>query len=57
MENKTEKAVNALKEIETYCNVHCLEELEYAIAVMEKFAEAGIKDALEADFSLLEKRD
>jgi len=56
MENKTEKTVKALKEIETYCSAHCLAELKYAIAVFEKFEKAGIEDPLKTDFGTMGKQ-
>lgn len=56
MENKIENAIQALKEIENYCNVHCLEELNYTIEVLEKLEKEGINDPLNADFSAVAKK-
>lgn len=56
MENKIEKTVKALKEIETYCSAHCLAELNFAVAVLEKLERDGIDDPLHTDFSALGKQ-
>ncbi len=49
----TEKALKALKQIKTYCSATNLDELEYAIQVLEKLKEDGIQDPLNTDFTIL----
>lgn len=49
----TEKALKALKQIKTYCSATNLDELEYAIQVLEKLKEDGIQDPLNTDFTKL----
>ena len=46
-----EKALKALRQIKTYCSASQLDELEYAIAVLEKLEKDGIKDPLNENFS------
>ena len=48
-----EKAVKALQQIKTYCSATQLEELDYAIEVLEKLEKDGIKDPLNTDFTKL----
>ena len=50
-----EKALNALRQIKTYCSATQLEELDYVIAVLEKLEKDGIKEPLATDFSKLNK--
>ena len=50
-----EKALKALQQIKTYCSATQLEELDYAIEVLEKLEKAGIKEPLTTDFSKLNK--
>ena len=50
-----EKALKALQQIKTYCSPTQLEELDYAIEVLEKLEKDGIKDPLETDFSSINK--
>ena len=45
-----EKALKALRQIKTYCTATQLEELDYAIEVLEKLEKDGIKDPLTIDF-------
>ena len=48
-----EKALKALQQIKTYCSATQLEELDYAIEVLEKLEKDGIKEPLKADFTKL----
>lgn len=48
-----EKALKALRQIKTYCSATQLEELDYAIEVLEKLEKEGVKEPLKADFSKL----
>ena len=50
-----EKALKALRQIKTYCSATQLEELDYAIEVLEKLDNEGIKDPLATDFTKLSK--
>ena len=50
-----EKAIKALRTIKTYCSATQLEELDYAIEVLEKLEKDGIKEPLATDFSTLNK--
>lgn len=50
-----EKAICALKQVKTYVTASSLDELDYAIAVLEKLAADGITKPLETDFSPLVK--
>ena len=50
-----EKAIKALRTIKTYCSATQLEELDYAIEVLEKLEKDGIKEPLAADFNKLNK--
>lgn len=50
-----EKAIKALQQIKTYCSATQLEELDYAIEVLEKLEKDGIKEPLKTDFSKLNK--
>ena len=50
-----EKALEALRQIKTYCSATQLEELDYAIEVLEKLEKDGIKEPLATDFSTLNK--
>ena len=45
-----EKALKALRQIKTYCAPTQLEELDYAIEVLEKLEKDGIKEPLTIDF-------
>lgn len=45
-----ERVVKALKDIKTYCSATSLDELDYAIKVLEKLNEAGVEDPLDANF-------
>ena len=49
-----EKALKALRQIKTYCSATQLEELEYAIEVLEKLEKDGVKEPLAADFTNVE---
>lgn len=46
-----EEVIKALNEIKTYTAASLLDELDYAIEVIEKLDAAGIKEPLKADFS------
>lgn len=48
-----EKALKALRQIKTYCSASQLDELEYAISVLEKLERDGVKNPLETDFTKL----
>lgn len=48
-----EKVIEALKEIKTYTAANLLDELDYAIKVIEKLQKAGIEHPLETDYSKL----
>lgn len=48
-----EKALKALRQIKTYCSASQLDELEYAISVLEKLEKDGVKNPLEIDFTKL----
>ena len=50
-----EKALKALRQIKTYCSATQLEELDYAIEVLEKLENDGVKEPLTTDFTKLEK--
>ena len=50
-----EKALNALRQIKTYCSATQLEELDYAIDVLEKLEKDDIKNPLATDFSIINK--
>ena len=50
-----EKALKALRQIKTYCAPTQLEELDYAIEVLEKLEKDGIKEPLATDFKTLNK--
>ncbi len=50
-----EKAIKALKQIKTYVTASSLDELDYAIAVLEKLAADGVENPLNTDFSSLAK--
>ncbi len=50
-----QQAVKGLKTIKTYCSSTLLEELEYAIKVIEKLESEGISEPLTTDFSTLKK--
>lgn len=52
-----EKAIKALKSIRTYCSSTLLDELEYAIKVLEKLDMEGISNPLETDFSKVKEGD
>lgn len=49
-----EKALKALRQIKTYCSATQLEELDYAIEVLEKLEKEGVKEPLKADFTKLD---
>ena len=49
-----EKALKALRQIKTYCSAPQLEELDYAIEVLEKLEKEGVKEPLKADFTKLD---
>jgi hypothetical protein len=51
-----EKAIKALRQIKTFCSPTQLEELDYAIEVLEKLEKDGIKDPLATDFNNLENK-
>ncbi len=44
-----EQAILALKQIKTYAAANLLDSIDYAIAVLEKLDELGIKNPLELD--------
>lgn len=46
-----EKALKALKQMKVSCSPTQLEELDYAIEVLEKLEKAGVSKPLEADFT------
>ena len=48
-------AVKALKQIKTYCDAELLDELDYAIQVIEKLEKDGISAPLTEDFTKLKK--
>ena len=48
-----ETALKALRQIKTYCSASQLDELEYAISVLEKLEKDGVKNPLETDFTKL----
>ena len=48
-----EETVKALKQIRVSTAATVLEELDYAIEVLEKLEKAGVKDPLNADFTKL----
>ncbi len=50
-----EKALKALRQIKTYCSATQLEELDYAIEVLEKLEKDGIKEPLATNFKDLIK--
>lgn len=50
-----EKVLNALNQMKVSCSATQLEELGYAIDVLEKIKKAGVKDPLNADFTKLNK--
>jgi len=50
-----EKVIEALKQIKTYCAANLLDELDYAIKVMEKLAKDGVEKPLDTDFTKLKK--
>lgn len=49
------KVLKALKQMKVSCAATQLEELGYAIDVLEKIKKAGVKDPLNADFTKLNK--
>ena len=49
-------AVKALKQIKTYCDAELLDELDYAIQVIEKLEKDGISNPLTEDFTKLKKK-
>ena len=51
-----EKALKALRQIKTYCSATQLEELDYAIEVLEKLEKDGIKEPLATDFKNVENK-
>ena len=51
-----EKAIKALRTIKTYCSATQLEELDYAIEVLEKLEKDGIKEPLATDFKNVENK-
>lgn len=46
-----EKAIKALQQIKTYVSANSMEELDYAIEVLEKLQKEGVSKPLEADFT------
>ncbi len=50
-----EKAIKALLQMKTYVSANSMEELEYAIEVLEKLQKDGVENPLETDFSQLKK--
>ncbi len=51
-----EKAIKALRQIKTYCAATQLEELDYAIEVLEKLEKDGVKEPLATDFKNVENK-
>ncbi|MBP5283352.1 MAG: hypothetical protein J6Y93_01630 [Treponema sp.] len=49
------QAVKGLKTIKTYCSSTLLEELDYAIQVIEKLEAEGVSEPLKTDFTKLKK--
>ncbi len=45
--------IKTLRDIKTYCAASSLDELEYAIKVLEKLESEGVKKPLETDFKKL----
>lgn len=52
-----EKVIKALKSMRTYCSSTQLEELDYAIKVLEKLDMEGISNPLETDFSKIKEEE
>ena len=50
-----EQALKALRQIKTYCTASQLDELEYAISVLEKLEKDGVKEPLNTDFNKLKQ--
>ncbi|MCR4743398.1 MAG: hypothetical protein K5866_11085 [Treponema sp.] len=46
-----EKAIEALKQIKTYTAATLLDEIDYAVKVLEKLKKDGVKDPLNTDFT------
>ena len=51
-----EKAIKALRQIQTSCAATMLDELDYVLQVMEKLEKSGIKNQLETDFTNLQEK-
>ncbi len=49
MTNK--EAIEALKQIKTYTAASLLDQIDYAISVLEKLEKEGVKDPLKTDFT------
>lgn len=49
------EVIKALKQIKTYCAANSLDELDYAISVIEKLEKDGISNPLNTDFSKLKQ--
>ncbi len=49
MTNK--ESIEALKQIKTYTAASLLDQIDYAISVLEKLEEDGVKDPLKTDFT------
>lgn len=49
------EAIEALKQIKTYCAANLLDALEYVTKIVEKLDEDGIKEPLNTDFTKLIK--
>lgn len=50
-----EKAIKALEQVKTYVSANSLDELDYAIEVLKKLENEGVKDPLNTDFSTIKK--
>ena len=48
-----EKTISALKQMKISCSATQLEELEFAISVLEKLLKDGVKDPLSVDYTKL----
>ena len=51
MTNK--EVITALKEVKTYCAAKLLDPLDYALQVFERIEQAGVTDAVHADYSVV----
>jgi hypothetical protein len=50
------QVIEALKQIKTYTAASLLDEIDYAINVLEKLEKEGVKDPLNTDFTELLKK-